>query len=356
MPNGLFKRGSVWHYRRMYKGELIRGSTGETDRYAAEAVMIARFQELKDRLDGVQRNEEVTFEQAAAYYIDTYSGAESTFVENARSLKIWVNRIGDLTLSQVHDLSIKPFVDHDRERGLSSGSVTRALSIVQKVLNDSHRKWRHANGQPWLAYAVTITKPNWRDKKETPVISWPEQNRLMPELPTHLALAALFSVNTGMRAGECKKLQWSWLKEAPGCGYYFVLPAEVTKNKLARAVPLNSIATSVINSVRNNHDECVFTYNGRPIKGQFSNNGWRNALKRAGVKATWHSWRHTCATRLEHAGVSIEHRNLILGHEKRRIGEVYAHGTLETLFAAVEAVTEQTQTTTLSRQLLRAVR
>lgn len=314
------------------------------------------YQELKDRVDGVATYDEVTFDQAAAHYIDTFSGAESTFRENARSLGVWVDRIGDLALSQVHDLSIKPFVDQDRKRGLSSGSVTRALSIVQKVLNDSHRKWRHANGQPWLAHAVTITKPNWRDQKKTPVISWHEQNRLMPELPTHLAFAALFSVNTGMRSGECKKLQWSWLKEAPACGYYFVLPAEVTKNKEARAVPLNSVATSVINSVRNNHDVHVFTYNGKPIKGQFSNNGWTNALKRARVKATWHSWRHTCATRLEHAGVSIEHRNLILGHEKRRIGEVYAHGTLERLFEAVERLTKQTEGTTLSRRLLEAVK
>jgi integrase len=340
----------------MYKGERIRGSTGETDRYAAEAVMIAHFQALKDRLDGVQRYEEVNFEQAAAYYVETFNGAESTFKENARALRIWVGRIGGLKLSQVHDLSVKPFVDIDRVAGLSSGTVTRALSVVQKVLNDAHRKWRHPSGEPWLKHAVSLSKPNWRDKEETPVITYAEQKRVMRELPTHLCFAALFSVNTGLRANECKLLRWSWIQEHDQLGYYIVLPGSVTKNKEARAVPLNSIARSVLNSVRHDHPEIVFTYKQKPIQGQFSTKAWRAALKRAGVKAKWHSWRHTFASRLEHAGVTIETRNLILGHEKRRIGEVYAHGTLETLFAAVEAVTEQTQTTTLSRQLLRAVR
>ncbi len=67
---------------------------------------------------------------------------------------------------------------------------------------------------------------------------------------------------------------------------------------------------------------------------------FREVLDRAGVEGdyTFHSWRHTAATRLASAGVDIETRKLILGHRTDYNAERYDHdGHLSQVKSAIEA-------------------
>lgn len=88
---------------------------------------------------------------------------------------------------------------------------------------------------------------------------------------------ALFKVNTGCREQEVCQLRWEWevyiaeLKVS-----VFLVPAYLVKNKEDRLVILNKIAFTVLQEVRGQHPEFVFTYKGTPVKSM-NNTAWQRA-------------------------------------------------------------------------------
>jgi len=50
--------------------------------------------------------------------------------------------IGDKRLEQVHDGTLKGFVDHETGRGKATKSVNNVLGVVSAVLNRAARVWR----------------------------------------------------------------------------------------------------------------------------------------------------------------------------------------------------------------------
>lgn len=101
--------------------------------------------------------------------------------------------IGKTPLEQTHDGTLKPFIDHERKRGLSPKSVNNALGVVSVVLNRAARVWRDEQGRPWLAQApARISRLSLKGKQSRPYpLSWEEQDGLLKTLPRHLADAAL---------------------------------------------------------------------------------------------------------------------------------------------------------------------
>ena len=118
---------------------------------------------------------------------------------------------------------------------------------------------------------------------------------------------ALFMVNTGLREGELCSLRWDWEQKVPELGTsVFVLPD--SKNGQPRVVVFNRIARGMIDSVRGQHPEYVFSYRGAP-HSRMNNSAWRKARARAGLpQVRVHDLRHTFGHRLRAAGVSFEDR------------------------------------------------
>jgi integrase len=91
---------------------------------------------------------------------------------------------------------------------------------------------------------------------------------------------ALLKVNTGTREQEVAQLRWGWEIAIPDLETsVFVIPSAQVKNKTDRVVVLNDVAKSVIDSVRGDHPEFVFTRNGKPLTGM-NNSGWKAARRR----------------------------------------------------------------------------
>ena len=63
------------------------------------------------------------------------------------------NQVGDKVLPQIHDGTLKAFVDHEVARGSAPKSKNNALGIVSAVLNRAARRWRTYEGTPWLQQA-----------------------------------------------------------------------------------------------------------------------------------------------------------------------------------------------------------
>ena len=91
---------------------------------------------------------------------------------------------------------------------------------------------------------------------------------LLPRLPDHLASTDLFDLSAGVRDDVVCTLQRAWEIQVPELGIsLFEVPREHVKGRRRpRVVICNSVAQSVIESVRGMHEEYVFVYRRERIK------------------------------------------------------------------------------------------
>lgn len=136
---------------------------------------------------------------------------------------------------------------------------------------------------------------------------------------------ALFAVNTGCRCAETCGLRWDWEVEVPELDTtVFIVPGDRVKNGDEQLVVLNSIARSIIETVRGQHHDYVFTYRGQRVQ-RMLNSAWKKARQRANLPLVRvHDLKHTFGRRLRAAGVSFEDRQDFLGHRSRRITTHYS--------------------------------
>jgi integrase len=152
---------------------------------------------------------------------------------------------------------------------------------------------------------------------------------------------ALFAVNTGCRDREICSLKWEWEIHVPELVVsVFIIPGQYVKNRQDRLVVLNKVASLVIQEVRNNHQDYVFTFKGKPIT-RMLNSAWKKARVRAGLpKVRVHDLKHTFGRRLRAAGVGLEDRQDLLGHKNGRITTHYSNAELNNLLLAANKVCE----------------
>jgi integrase len=177
---------------------------------------------------------------------------------------------------------------------------------VRHILNLAAGEWMDEHGMTWLAHAPKIKLLREDDEKEPYPLSWQEQARLFKELPTYLAKMALFKVNTGCRDQEvCNNLRWEWEVQVPGLDTsIFIIPAQRVKNRQDRLLVLNQVAKGVMDEVRGEHPEFVFTYKGRRVTAM-CRKAWRRARERAGLPGVRvHDLKHTFGRRFR-AAVSL---------------------------------------------------
>jgi len=358
MP-GLRLKGSIWQIEKRCKyaeGGWLRESTGTASRSEAEQILIRRLAETEEeaqrKIEGIY-----SFEEAAMRYLEEIADKSSADTV-AMHLDQLFPFIGQNPLEQVHDGTLKAYVDHETGRGKAPKSINNGIGVVSAVLNRAARVWRTEDGTPWLRQAppkLSRLPTKGRQAKPYP-LSWAEQDKMFKLLPRHVADAALYAVNTGCREQEVCQLRWEWEVEIPDLEIsVFILPEAITKTSTERVVVLNSIARRVIELRRGIHKEFVFTFRGSPVS-KLNNSAWKRAWKKAGLPTETgilkgvHNLRHTFGRRLRGAGVAMETRKALLGHANGDITTHYSAAELSELVEAVEMIVDRgtAQTPTLT--------
>lgn len=147
------------------------------------------------------------------------------------------------------------------------------------------------------------------------------------EYGDHITPMVLLALNTGMRRGEIFKLEWRAV-ELAGAHPRLTVTAATAKAQKSRIVPINAEAAAVLTTWRGQQastDGLAFpSAGGAPFDN--INKAWGAVLKVAEVKGfRFHDMRHTFATRLVEAGVSLRAVQELLGHGDSRMTEKYAH-------------------------------
>ncbi|MBE0437664.1 MAG: site-specific integrase [Methylomicrobium sp.] len=335
---GLRKKGEIWHIEKVIAGQLIRVSTGEKELEAAERYLAKLIDERRKIVIYGERIER-TFDEAAARYIEENDHKRS-LDRDIVSLKAVMPFIGEMELSKIHAGSLDGYIKSRKLHGITAGTLNRDMAIIKRVLSLAARYWRDENGKPWLDTVPMLPTVKGETRKPRP-ISWPEQERLLKNLPGYLADMVLFMLNTGLRDQELCGLKWAEECRVNGLdAAVFVITDERTKNAREKIVPLNAVARSIIDSKRGNGSDYVFAFEGRKLD-RMNNKAWRKAREAANLKEVRvHDLRHTFGMRLRSVGVGFEDRQDLLGHHAGRITTHYSKVEIARLIECVELLCE----------------
>jgi integrase len=348
---GLYRRGRIWHIDCQVLGVRICASTGTSDLAQARLVLARAIDDLRmAKIYGTRPDR--TFADAAAHYVETSSGMRS-LERNVQDLRLILPYIGDLPLRHVHSESLRKFIRDRTLEGRSPGTINRTLAVVRRVLNLAARQWRDEHGLTWLETAPMISLLADHDRRQPYPLDVPEEALLGAMLPPHLRLMARFATNTGCREQEVCQLRWTWEVPLSSLGRsVFIIPAQHAKNGRERVVIPNRFAMQAVERSRGVHPERVFTFRGQPMT-KIYNSAWKRARTEAAsayesrlgrrcpegfARIRVHDLRHTFGYRLRAVGVSLEDRELLLGHRGRSITTHYSMPELPPLIDAVDKI------------------
>lgn len=345
------QQGSWW-VDKFYKGTRLRNRFECLEE--AESWLILQLEQIRQKhLFGIQPKK--TFDEAAAKYLLDHQDKVSLQTDIYLLDKL-VPLIGKLTLDQIHDQTLAPYVKQRKEAGRAHKTINLGLGLVRRILHLAARSWRDEDGKTWLETPPLITMlPLIGFQREPRPITWDEQRRLLPLLPDHLAKMALFDLNTGARDEVVCGLKWEWEIYIPELERsVFDVPRENVKGrKRSRVLVCNSVAQSIIEGQRGKHADYVFPYAGRRIE-TVNNSGWQRAREKAGIPDLhFHDLRHTLGMRLREAGVREETIADVLWHTRRGMTAHYSVAQIEELADALERITDERSRTNRSLEMIR---
>jgi integrase len=208
------------------------------------------------------------------------------------------------------------------------GSVLRDMTLLGHVLEVARREWQWIDANPM----ADVRRPAEPDHREV-LISGPQTRRMLRSLGytpgpvrsvSHaVAVAFLFALSTGMRAGEVAGLTWDRVR-----GDHVRL--DMTKNGSSREVPLSSVGRRLVERMRGWDALLVFGLGVQTLDTLF-----RRARVRAGLTGfTFHDARHTAATRLAMSRrVDVLELCRIMGWKNPKQAMVYFNATASQIAA-----------------------
>jgi integrase len=140
---------------------------------------------------------------------------------------------------------------------------------------------------------------------------------------------------TGARRGELLGMRWDQLDLTTGI---WTKPHPTTKQREVHRTPLSQDALTVLRHRRDEHaDDFVFRDRGAKTYSNWFERHWREIRAEAGLTdVRFHDLRHSFASHLAGAGLSLPTIGRMLGHSQPRTTARYAHLADQPLRAAAE--------------------
>ena len=171
-----------------------------------------------------------------------------------------------------------------------------------------------------------------------------EERLLLESSPPYLRELILFAINTGLRCGDLFDLTW---EEVDIEEERLSLIMGKTRQRLEITLNENALAVLVEKQAAK-HDPYVFYNHETGDRFYDTKTGFKAVLKRAGLTGiTWHTLRHTFASRLTRSGVDSVTVKELLGHSTINTTMRYAYSNHETKARAVTQLPKRDKIVTL---------
>ncbi len=307
----LYQRGQVWWLR--YKS--VRESTGTEDRRRAEEYEARRINELW-REKALGESAGPTLAEAIADWLTGHAIHKRSYSDDWLRVQVMLPHLPDIRVSAVRTSTLAAIRDavvatrSVGKRPIKTSTANRYLAILSAVLNRAHERDQIA-AVPAIPY---------QDEPEGKIdfLTRAQAALLIDEAPEHLSRMIRFSLATGLRDANMRRLEWDRVNLATRTAW---VHAEDAKAAKAISIPLNDDAVEVLQECLGDHDVRVFTWrkprpagdDGRevferaPINQGANNTAFRKAKARAKVShITWHTLRHTWASWHIQAGTPLK--------------------------------------------------
>jgi site-specific recombinase XerD len=159
----------------------------------------------------------------------------------------------------------------------------------------------------------------------------------------------LTGFHSGMRLSEIINIKWSAINLSERTIIVQNNETFTTKSKKERIIPINNTLATVLNNrvpqvVNINLDEYVFCkFPGVPYLKDYVSKNFKKVIRKLEMneRIHFHSLRHSAASNMVQAGVSIYVVKEILGHEDLSTTQIYSHLQKENLISAVKTLDSQ---------------
>jgi len=324
---GIYKRGKVyWIDFYDPNRKRVQESSQSTSRQDAEDLLTLRKSEI---LRGVYKQPvKMTFGEFGERYMEHAKTNKRSWLRDQQMLKHLYSFFGkERPLTEVTPVDIEGYKIR-RKAKVSGSTVNRELALLKRMLNLA------------IAWDLFLSANPVRKVKffrefniGLRVVSPEEEKNLLQNASPYLQDLIRFALNTGLRIGEIFSIRWSSVDLKKG-----ILTVFSSKTDRLREVPINAETRKVLEAWwLGKKNEAVF-YNpetGKPFVDLKT--GFALACRKAGISGvTWHTLRHTFASRLVNSGVDIVTVKELLGHSSISVTMRYAHTNIDSKRAAVE--------------------
>ena len=202
-------------------------------------------------------------------------------------------------------------------------------------------EWKLCKENP--AKGVKFFRP---ESKHDRFLTPDEEARILEACPPDVRPAVVFAVNTGIRQGELVSLTWG---QVDFQRKIITLTADKTKTKQTRHVPMNTLALEALKALPRgiSPNAPVFPIiagrDHRDLVRRFKGAVERTKINEGVIRSqcvTWHTLRHTFASRLVQGGVNLLTVQRLLGHTTLAMVQRYAHLADTHLKDAVDTLTD----------------
>jgi integrase len=324
---GIYKRGNVyWIDFYDQNRKRIQESSQSPHRRDAESLYTLRKSEA---LRGIYKQPvKISLGEFGERYMEHAKANKRSWLRDEQMLNHLCEFFSkDRPLTEVTPVQIESY-KIQRQGKIADSTVNRELALLKRMFNLAITWDLYLGLNP-----VRKVKFFREITNRLRVLSPEEEKKLLQNAIPYLQDLIRFALNTGLRTGEIFSLCWSHIDLQRG-----ILAVFASKTQTIREIPINSETRKVLEAWKlNKKNENVF-YNpqtGRPFVDLKT--GFALACEKAGISdVTWHTLRHTFASRLVNSGVDIVTVKELLGHSSISATMRYAHTNIESKRAAVE--------------------
>ena len=196
------------------------------------------------------------------------------------------------------------YVEPRMKEGIKPSSLNTTLQIIQSFLSYLKR-----NGVP--IYETMLEVRTLKTGQPLPRdLSTSEVKALLQTISTSTDHAwILIMLHSGLRTREIRSLRWCDVDL-----HAQTIRIHESKGLQSRVVFLSPQTIQALNCLPRNF-EYVFTYRDQPLSRRYCQSRLATMGRQCGFHVTPHQLRHTCATMLLNAGMSILGVQKILGHK-----------------------------------------
>jgi integrase len=333
----LYQRGRIWYADYYAGGKQMQESTGTANRREAQKFEALRISEVERGV--FARPAKISLSHFSERYLEHARAHKRSWVRDEQMLGHLQRFFGDATLADITTLRVEGY-QQARLQHVCPATVNRELALLKHMMNLSERWGLHHGPNP-VRFVRFLREDNYRFR----TLSDEEEKALLIHCPAYLQDMVAFAINTGLRCGDVFGLKWEEVDLEKRR-----LKVIMGKTQRPLEVPLNEVACDKLQAwgaIR----KCPFVFYNLATGDRFYDvkAGLGKAVRDAGLKnVTWHTFRHTFASRLTRDGVDLVTVKELLGHSTITVTMRYAHTNQEAKERAVKSASSRYKVVTVT--------